>query len=146
MIYSNLGLSKCNTGTLHNKTDMQFTHLGWLQMFLGIYTNRSEVVQLSIALIHPGHLSLVRVGIRLQQPVSCFTATKPDNKRYKSHYTMKEDTWLWRLVTKVKGTLKMVYIHAPHNDFLVNNGPHIRQLSHNIRIPLCYNCVQYSVQ
>lgn len=90
----NLGPSKCKAGTLHNKPDIQFTHLGWLQLFLGIYTNRSQVVQLSIALIHPGHLSLVGVGIRLQQPVSCFTATKPDNTGYKSHDTMKEDTWL----------------------------------------------------
>jgi hypothetical protein len=41
--------------------------------------------------------------------------------------------------------------YAPHNDVSVNDGPHIRRWSHNITIlyyiiPLCYNCLQYSVQ
>jgi hypothetical protein len=43
-----------------------------------------------------------------------------------------------------------VYSHAPRNDFSVNDGSHIRRWSHNIIIlqylPLCYNCIQYSVQ
>jgi hypothetical protein len=38
------------------------------------------------------------------------------------------------------------YSHAPHNDVSVNDGPHIRRWSHNIIVPLCYNCLQYSVQ
>ena len=42
------------------------------------------------------------------------------------------------------------YSHAPHNDVSVNDGPHIGRWSHNIIIlqylPLCYNCLQYSVQ
>ena len=38
------------------------------------------------------------------------------------------------------------YRYAPHNDVSVNDGPHIRRWSHKIIIPLCYNCVQYSVQ
>ena len=36
--------------------------------------------------------------------------------------------------------------YAPHNDVSVNDGPHIRRWSHKIIIPLCYNCLQYSVQ
>ena len=46
----------------------------------------------------------------------------------------------------------VVYSHAPHNNFSVKDGPHIRQWSHKIIIlmllylPLCYNCIQYSVQ
>ena len=36
------------------------------------------------------------------------------------------------------------YRYAPHNDISVKDGPHIRR-SHNIIIPLCYNCLQYSV-
>ena len=42
--------------------------------------------------------------------------------------------------------------YAPDNDVSVD-GPHIRRWSHkiimlqyNILIPLCYNCIQYSVQ
>ena len=45
------------------------------------------------------------------------------------------------------------YSHAPHTDVSVNDGPHIRWYSHkiiilhyNIKLPLCYNCLQYSVQ
>jgi len=42
------------------------------------------------------------------------------------------------------------YRYAPHNDVSVNDWPHIRRWSHNILIlqylPLCYNCLQYSVQ
>jgi len=48
------------------------------------------------------------------------------------------------------------YRFASHNDVSVNDGPHIRRLSHNITIlynniilqylPLCYNSLQYSVQ
>jgi len=45
---------------------------------------------------------------------------------------------------------KLLYSHAPHNDVSVNDGPHIQRLSHKITIlqylPLCYNCLQYSVQ
>jgi len=44
------------------------------------------------------------------------------------------------------------YTYAPHN-VLVNDGSHIRRWSHKIIIlnyiiiiPLCYNCLQYSVQ
>jgi len=37
------------------------------------------------------------------------------------------------------------YSHAPYNDVSVNDGPHIRQWSRKIIIPLCYNCLQYSV-
>jgi len=36
------------------------------------------------------------------------------------------------------------YRYPPHNDISVNDGPHIRQWSHKIIIPLCYNCLQYS--
>jgi hypothetical protein len=36
------------------------------------------------------------------------------------------------------------YRYAPHY-VSVNNRPHARRWSHNI-IPLCYNCLQYSVQ
>ena len=45
-----------------------------------------------------------------------------------------------------------VYSHTPHTDVSVNDVPHIRQWSHkiivyyNIILPLCYNCLQYSVQ
>jgi len=42
------------------------------------------------------------------------------------------------------------YRYAPHNDVSVNDGPYIRRWTHNIVIlqylPLCYNCLQYSVQ
>jgi hypothetical protein len=42
------------------------------------------------------------------------------------------------------------YGYAPHNDVSVNDGPHIRRWSHKIimlkYLPLCYNCLQYSVQ
>ena len=45
---------------------------------------------------------------------------------------------------------KIKYRYAPHNDVSVIDGPHIRRLSHKIIIlqslPLCYNCLQYSVQ
>jgi hypothetical protein len=44
------------------------------------------------------------------------------------------------------------YRYVPHN-VSVKNGPHVQWwsrkfivLKHNIIIPLCYNCVQYSVQ
>ena len=48
----------------------------------------------------------------------------------------------------------IMYSHAPHNDVSVNDGPHKRRWSHKtyhiilyyIIIPLCYNCLQYSVQ
>jgi hypothetical protein len=69
----------------------QFTHLGWLQLLLGIYANWSQVVQLSIALIHPWHLSLIWVGICLQQAICCFTATKPVNTRYTLQYRIDDD-------------------------------------------------------
>ena len=36
------------------------------------------------------------------------------------------------------------YRYAPHNDVSVKDGPLIRR-SHDIIIPLCYNCLQYSV-
>jgi len=39
-----------------------------------------------------------------------------------------------------------IYRYTPHNDVSVNDGPHIRRWTHNIIIPLCYNCLQYSVQ
>jgi hypothetical protein len=38
------------------------------------------------------------------------------------------------------------YRYAPHNDVSVDDGPHIRRWSHNIIIPLCYNCLEYSEQ
>ena len=38
------------------------------------------------------------------------------------------------------------YRYASHNDVSVNDGPHIQRWSHNIIIPPCYNCLQYSVQ
>ena len=39
-----------------------------------------------------------------------------------------------------------LYSQGQHKDVSVNDGPHIRRWSHNIIIPLCYNCLQYSVQ
>jgi hypothetical protein len=42
------------------------------------------------------------------------------------------------------------YSHAPHNDVSANDGPHKRRRVHKIitlqYLPLCYNCLQYSVQ
>jgi hypothetical protein len=42
--------------------------------------------------------------------------------------------------------IKLPYRYAPHNDFSVNDGPHIRRWSRNIIIPLCYNYLQHSAQ
>ena len=39
-----------------------------------------------------------------------------------------------------------IYSHAPHNNISVNDGQQIRQWSRKIIIPLCYSCLQYSVQ
>jgi len=40
------------------------------------------------------------------------------------------------------------YSHAQHKHISVNDVPHIRTVvpqDHNITVPLCYNCLQYSV-
>jgi hypothetical protein len=39
-----------------------------------------------------------------------------------------------------------MYRYAPHNDDSVNDRPHTRRWSHKIYLPLCYNCIQYSVK
>jgi len=43
-----------------------------------------------------------------------------------------------------------LYRYAPYNDVSVNNGPHIRRWSRKIimlwYLPMCYNCLQCSVQ
>jgi len=45
------------------------------------------------------------------------------------------------------------YMYLQHNDVSVNDGSHTRRwsrniivLKYNIKIPLCYNCLQHSVQ
>jgi hypothetical protein len=45
-----------------------------------------------------------------------------------------------------KRSLCLTYRYAPHNHVSVNDGPHIRRWSHNIIIPQCYSCLQYSAQ
>jgi hypothetical protein len=58
---------------------------------------------------------------------------------------------LWNFWVIIPSTLRfsrksLWHGHTPHNDVSVNEEPHIRRWSHNIIIPLCYNCLQYSVQ